>query len=164
MVDWLKCDFSCREFFAGISYKLHSKGYKKTYVANGKEAEVEAVGSLTLKLYTGFLLQLKDVLYVPTLSRNFITVSCLDYFGFHCTFREKHCFLKYCNKNVGLVVRWGKLYMLNLFGSPMCVNLCEMNMNERNHKKNGRSISPSSKLWHRRLGHISRGKWNNWLK
>ena len=70
-----------------ISHTL--KGTRRLNVANGKEAEVEAVGSLTLKLHTGFLLQLKDVLYVHTLSRNLILVSCLDDFGFHCTFREK---------------------------------------------------------------------------
>ena len=145
-----------------ISHTL--KGTRRLNVANGKEAEVEAVGSLTLKLHTGFLLQLKDVLYVPTLSRNLISVSCLDDFGFHCTFGEKQCFLKYCNKDVGLAVRRGKLYMLNLSGYPMCVNLCEMNMNERNHKKNGRSINPSSKLWHRRLGHISRGRMERLIK
>ena len=121
-----------------ISHTL--KGTRRLNVVNGKEAEVEAVGSLTLKLHTGFLLQLKDVLYVPTLSRNLISVSCLDDFGFHCTFGEKQCFLKYCNKDVGLAVRRGKLYMLNLSGYPMCVNLCEMNMNERTHKMEEVSI------------------------
>ena len=59
-----------------ISHTL--RGTRRLNVANGKEAEVEAVGSLTLKLHTGFLLQLKDVLYVPTLSRNLISVSRLD--------------------------------------------------------------------------------------
>ena len=54
--------------------------------------------------------------------------------------------------------------MLNLSNCPMCVNLCEMNMNECNHKKNGRSINPSSKLWHRRLGHISRGRMEQLIK
>ena len=93
-----------------------------------------------------------------------ISVSCLDDFGFHCTFGEKQCFLKYCNKDVGLAVRRGKLYMLNLSDYPICVNLCEMNMNECNHEKNGRSTNPSSKLWHRRLGHISRGGMERLIK
>ena len=47
-------------------------------MVNGKEADVEAVGSLTLELHTGFLLQLNNILYMPILSRNLIFVSCLD--------------------------------------------------------------------------------------
>jgi hypothetical protein len=47
-------------------------------IANGVQADVEAVGDLSLELADGFVLLLRDVLYIPTLQRNLIYVSCLD--------------------------------------------------------------------------------------
>ena len=55
-------------------------------VANGVQAEVEAVGDLSLELANGFKLILRDVLYVPSLQRNLISVSCLDNDGYDCHF------------------------------------------------------------------------------
>ena len=51
------------------------RGERKIRVANGVEAEVEAIGELPLELNDGFVLKLTDVLYVPFLHRNFISVS-----------------------------------------------------------------------------------------
>jgi hypothetical protein len=36
-------------------------------VANGVQADVEAVGDLSLELTDGFVLLLRDALYIPTL-------------------------------------------------------------------------------------------------
>jgi hypothetical protein len=36
-------------------------------VANGAQADVEAVGDVHLKLNTGFIIILRDILYVPSL-------------------------------------------------------------------------------------------------
>jgi hypothetical protein len=47
-------------------------------IANGVQADVEAIGDLSLELADGFVLLLRDVLYIPTLQRNLISVSCLD--------------------------------------------------------------------------------------
>jgi len=46
-------------------------------VANGVEVEVEDVESFTLELHTGLRLRLNNVLYVPTLCGNSISVSYL---------------------------------------------------------------------------------------
>ena len=53
-------------------------GIRQLKVVNGVEADVEVVGSLTLEVHTGQTLRLNNVIYVPTLSRNFISVSQLD--------------------------------------------------------------------------------------
>ena len=63
---------------------IQREGARRLKVANGVEVNVEAVGSLTLELPTGFLLHLNNVLYVHTLSRNLISVSCLDDNMFEC--------------------------------------------------------------------------------
>ena len=47
-------------------------------MVNGVEAEVEAVGDISLELADGFNLLLRDVLFVPSCHRNLISVSCLD--------------------------------------------------------------------------------------
>jgi hypothetical protein len=43
------------------------RGEKKIKVANEVQAEVEAMGDLSLVLYDGFILKLSDVLYVSSL-------------------------------------------------------------------------------------------------
>ena len=58
------------------------KEEKDIKVANGVKAEVEDIGELPLELNDGFVLKLIDVLYVPFLRRNLISVSRLDDDGY----------------------------------------------------------------------------------
>jgi hypothetical protein len=51
-------------------------------VTNRVRADVEAVGNISLELADGFMLLLRNVLYVPSLQRNLISVSCLDNDGY----------------------------------------------------------------------------------
>jgi hypothetical protein len=60
------------------------RGERSIRVANSVEAEVEAIGELSLELNNGFILRLHNVLYVPSLNRNLISVSCLDDDGYDC--------------------------------------------------------------------------------
>ena len=46
-------------------------------VANRVRADVEAIGDLSLELADGFTLLLRDILYVPSLQRNLISVFIL---------------------------------------------------------------------------------------
>jgi hypothetical protein len=66
-----------------------TRGARRLKVANGVEVDVEAIGSLTLELHIGFSLQLNNILYVPTLSRNLISVSYLDDDMYECLFGHK---------------------------------------------------------------------------
>jgi hypothetical protein len=52
-----------------------TRGERNLKVADGHEAKVEAIGSLTLVLHGGFTLLLNNDLYVPSLQRNPIFVS-----------------------------------------------------------------------------------------
>ena len=135
-----------------------ARSSRRLKVANGVEVDVEAIGSLTLELHTGFHLRLNNVLYVPTLSRNLISVSCLDDEMYECLFGHKQFILKYCNNDVDLGVRRGKLYMLSLNDYVLHVS------NVSNDENKWKGTSTSSKLWHRRLGHISRGRMERLIK
>jgi hypothetical protein len=82
-------------------------------VANGVEAAVEAIGDLHLNLPNGFVLLLRDVLYVPSLLRILISVSRLDDQHIHCHFGDRQCVIQFDNKDVGLTIRRDMLYLLS---------------------------------------------------
>jgi hypothetical protein len=90
------------------------RGDRSIRVANGVEAEVEANGELPLELNNGYLLHLHNVIYVPSLSRNLISVSCLDDDGFDYQFGNKQCLIIFNSKVVGLAFRQDKFYMLSM--------------------------------------------------
>jgi hypothetical protein len=128
--------------------------------ANGVQADVEAVGDLPLELANGFILVLRDVLYVPSLQRNLISVSCLDNDGFDCHFGDGKCEIVHNKESVGLAFQKEDLYLLSLhenvnFISDINENV-SLSLNENRKRK--RTHDESSKLWHWRLGHISRGE------
>jgi hypothetical protein len=68
------------------------RGERIIRVANGEEAEVEAIGELSLEISNDFTLYLHDVLYVPSMRRNLFSISCLDDDGFDCLFGKKIIF------------------------------------------------------------------------
>jgi hypothetical protein len=90
-----------------------AKGQRSIRVANGVEAEVKAIGDLAIELDDGFVLNLNNVLFVPSLRRNLISVSCLDDENIHCHFGDGKCILKYDGIDVGLAIRREKLYLLS---------------------------------------------------
>ena len=52
-------------------------------MGNGARVAVLAVGVYDLNLPSGLVFQLKNFYYVSAVSRNIISVSCLDVGGFH---------------------------------------------------------------------------------
>ena len=91
--------------------------------------------------------------------RNLIIISCLDDNGYDCHFGHDKCQIVYNNKCIGLAFRHDKLYLLSLSKNVNDVTTENENasssMNATN--KRNRVHDVSSKLWHCRLGHISRG-------
>jgi hypothetical protein len=127
-------------------------------VANGVEAAVEAIGDLHLKLHNGFVLLLRDVLYVPSLQRNLISVSRLDDQHIHCHFGDRQCVIQFDNKNVGLAIRRDMLYLLSQSDVVNVLDTPENDPASSGRKRKRSDGETSSKLWHHRLGHISRGR------
>jgi hypothetical protein len=75
------------------------KGRRTIRVINGVKAAVKTIGDPLLSLPDGFVLLLRDVLYVPFLRKNLISVSRLDDFG------DRQCVIQFHKKDVGHVVR-----------------------------------------------------------
>ena len=80
------------------------RGGRRIKVANGEEAEVEAITEFHLE-YNDFVLHLKDVLFVPSLQRNLISVSKLDDDLITCHFRDGKCEIYFNKECVGLAFR-----------------------------------------------------------
>jgi hypothetical protein len=129
-------------------------------VADGREAMVEAVGSLPLVLHDNFTLLLNNVLYVPSLQRNLISVSLLEDDGYECLFGNNKCIIIFNDKVVGLAPRQEMLYMLSLNDFPVMI-VCDVT-NKR--KKSASDNETSSRLWHYHLGHTLRGRMERLIK
>ena len=112
---------------------------------------MEAVGTLQLPLHSGFALCLLNVLYVPSIQRNLISVSKLDRDGYSCTFRNNRYVISCDGDTVCYAPLHDELYLL----SQSYISV--MNVSDINHKRK-RGNETSSKLWHSRLGHISKGR------
>jgi hypothetical protein len=148
------------------------RGERSIRVTNGVEAEVEAIGELPLELNNGFMLHLHNVLYVPSLSRNLIYVSCLDDDGYDCQFGNRQCLILFDNKVVGLAFRQDKLYMLSMHENVnvvcndedvVCKEKDSSSTNVSSKRKRCDDAT-SVKLWHYCLGHILRGRIERLIK
>jgi hypothetical protein len=148
------------------------RGERSIRVANDVEAEVEAIGELPLELNNGFTLRLNNVLYIPSLSRNLIYVSCLDDDGLDCQFVNRQCLILFDNKVMSLVFRQDKLYMLSIHENVNVVYndedvVCKENVSSSTNVSSKRkrcNDATSVKLWHYRLGHISKGRVERLIK
>jgi hypothetical protein len=99
------------------------------------------------------------------LSRNFISVSCLDDDGFDCQFGNRQCLILFDNRVVDLAFRQDKFYMLfmhenvNVVCNDEDVVCKEKGSSSTNvsSKRKRCDDATSTKLCHYRLCHILRG-------
>jgi hypothetical protein len=113
-------------------------------------------------LNNGFILHLHNVLYVPSLSRNLISILCLDDNGYDCQFGNRQYLILFDNKVVGIAFRQDKLYMLSMHENVNVVCndenvVCKDKVSSSTNKRKRCDDATSAKSWHYRLGHISRG-------
>ncbi|KAL8157842.1 hypothetical protein AgCh_002526 [Apium graveolens] len=117
------------------------------YVGNDNKVSVEAVGTFRLLLKTGIYLDLFETFVVPSFRRNFISISCLEKYGYTCSFgNNKVCFS--LNHVTGSLI--DNLYMLD----TVTLNNESLHSSARGTKC--KLTENSAMLWHNRLGHISK--------
>jgi hypothetical protein len=142
------------------SMRTTQRSERHVKVVNGVQADVEAVGDVSLELADGFILTLRDDLFVPSLQRNLINVSCLGNDGFDCHFGDGKCEILCNNECVGFAFQKQDLYLFSL--GENVNSICDVNENVSSfvnaNRKRKRTQHTSSKLWHCRLGHILRGR------
>ena len=107
------------------------------------------VGVVTLHCERGGVLVLHDCIYVPSIRRNLISVSCLSCHGYSSLFNKNLVFVNYDDKLIYIGMLVDNLYMLEPI-APM-----QINSHESNHKRKEISSVNQTQLWHLRLGHIN---------
>ena len=84
------------------------------YVGNGNKAAVKAIGIFRLLLDSGCTLDLEETFVVSSFRRNLISVSCLEKFGYCCSFRNGMVSLYLNSKVIVTGSLTNKLYKLNI--------------------------------------------------
>jgi hypothetical protein len=96
------------------SIRTMQRSERRIKVANGVQADVEAVGDISLELVDGFLILLRDVLFVPSLHKNLISVSRLDKDCYECHFAHGKYAIWFKDAYVGTALLHNELYLLSL--------------------------------------------------
>ncbi|KAK3018628.1 hypothetical protein RJ639_003497 [Escallonia herrerae] len=112
-----------------LSVKKLNKGGRNVLVGNGEKAQVEAVGTPRLVLESGFNLDLVDTVYVPSMTRNLISVSRLDAYGYSFKFENKGFSLFLYSRVIGSGLLEGNLYKL-LLNASFTESLKTMNVSD----------------------------------
>jgi hypothetical protein len=96
------------------STRTMQRSERRIEVANGVQTDIEAVGNISLELAGGFTILLRDVLFVPSLHINLISVSRLDKDSYECYFAHGKCAIWFKDACMGIVVLHDELYLLSL--------------------------------------------------
>jgi len=122
---------------------------QKIAVANGQSTPAKGIGDIELNVDVGRTV-IKDVLLVPGLSTNLVSVAAMCDKGMRVTFDNPGCCVT--NKKTGKLLltasRVGGLFQVN-FGNNKSSECCKL-------QALAVKVSPSNQdLWHRRFGHLS---------
>src|SRR3954471_21361798 len=117
-------------------------------VGNGSKVDVMAVGTLSLFLPSGLILNLNKCYYVPALSMNIISGSCLLQDGYSFKLENNGCSIYMSNIFYDHAPAVNGLFLLNLERDETHIHNIEA-------KRCKVDSDNSTYLWHCRLGHIS---------
>ena len=118
--------------------------------SNKMGSHVEGIGTCTLTVSNDFVLVLEITFYIPSFSRNLISVSRLVPLGFSFIFQDNVFNLFYESNHIGTCILANGRYSISLQNEAtnnslhVHIGTKRCNINE-----------DFSMLWHRRLGHIS---------
>ena len=114
-------------------------------MGNGAKLAVLCVGTYSLVLSNGLVLDLEDCVYVPSLVKNIISISSLCNKGFSCLISCNECSIYFNEIKYGDGILNNGIYVLQTNKECSTSNIYNVNSNNLN----------ESLLWHSRLGHIN---------
>ena len=126
-----------------------AKGEVDLRVGNGARVAALAVGTYYLLFPSGLVLELDNCYYVLAMSRNIISISCLDMVGFSLIIQNNTCSIYYDDIFYGDAHLSNGLYILN-HDNPNAKSI--YNINTKRFRSNDLN---TTYLWHYRLGHIN---------
>lgn len=130
--------------FTGYKEVLHNLIEKETILeivlGDDMKYPIKGVGNVSLKLNQGNTIHLQDVLYVPDLKKNLVSISVMEDKGYKVTFSDGkvHIWKNNVKDAFTLGFRVDSLYQVG--GSPLGVMSYDTSL--------------QSKLWHQRFAHF----------
>ena len=144
-----------------LSIQTIKPSEKFVYMGDRTKAPVEGIGTYRLSLDTGHYLDLFQTLYVPTFSRNLVSLPKLDKAGFSFKFGSGSFTLLKNNNIIGSGILCDGLYKFKLddyFTETL------MTLHHNIGTKRSLVNEHSAYLWHKRLGHISKERMQRLVK
>jgi transposase InsO family protein len=134
---------SSREYLSEV--KPLPKPIRIKVAKSGSIVTAESYGCMIVKTHVGgksYKIKINDVLFVPDLESNLLSVRKLEVCGFAIVFANGKAVIKHKSTEVAVAVRTEKLYELwcELVNETAVANLTQAD----------------AELWHRRLGHIGK--------
>jgi GAG-pre-integrase domain/gag-polypeptide of LTR copia-type/Zinc knuckle len=148
VLDTCSCAHICSNVQALKNKMLLGKGEMQLWVGNGTSVAAVAIGDLDLYLSSGLILELSSVYFVLSISRNIISVSCMDIDGFPFSIKDQYF----------------SFYRDGIFydSSQVVNDLYVLEMNNQvlniNNKRLKSSRESETLIWHHRLGHINEAR------
>eukprot|EP00253_Pinus_taeda_P029346 PITA_29346 len=143
MVTWL-IDSGASRHFTGYKEVLHNLVEKETnleiVLGDDMKYPVKSVGNVSLKLNQGNTIHLQDVLYLPNLKKNLVSILAMEDKGYKVTFSDGK--VRIWKNNVKDVFTLGFRvdYLYQVGGSPLGVMSCDTTL--------------QSELWYQRFAHL----------
>ncbi|XP_073811779.1 uncharacterized protein [Musca autumnalis] len=127
-----------KEWFTGI----RPSTVKEIFVANKEKLGVEGIGDTKFKLFVNgknMDITFYDVLYVPNLSVNLLSVSQIISRGYTVQFRNNKCEVKRGGKVIASATRENNMFRLDGNTKQMCMAVTTYDVD----------------IWHSRMGHLT---------
>ena len=118
---------------------------EKMYMGNSATSEIKGEGKVLLKMTSGKVLTLNNVVYVPEVCKNLVSGLLFNNHGFRLVFESDKFVLSKGGMYVGKGYMSGGLFKMNV----MTV------INNNNKASSSAYMLEFSNLWHRRLRHVN---------
>ncbi|CAL1356033.1 unnamed protein product [Linum trigynum] len=127
------------------SYSL-AKAEEKLFMGNSSTAKVEGYGKIVLKMTSGKVVTLNNVLHVPEIRKNLVSTSLLAKHGFKVVFVSDKVVISKNDVYIGKGYLNNDLFKLNVITVNDVIN---------NNNASSAYLLESNHLWHARLGHVN---------
>ena len=121
-------------------------------IGNGSRVVPLVVGTYSLTLPSGLVLDLHNCYFIPSLTRNIISISCLDKNEFLFLFKDNGSSFYKNELFYGKTIVCNGLYVLDIDTPVNNINIKQLKSGDLN----------NTYLWHCRLGHINETLISNW--
>ena len=123
------------------------------YMGDSSRAKVDIMGIIKLKLAIGYVLELQEIFYVPSIGRNLLFISLLDSQGYIFLFGNNKVEMYKDGKVVGFGTLCDIFYGLDLFSTGISYSV-DYVVTPIVASTRPRVNDNSSMLWRKRLGHF----------